>query len=83
MKTSELTGTEILKREVMAKKLEIFNKLDCLDEALNHPQKYSHIRLREDQYPLIEEWYVARAMDLLGIDKESAEKEYSWFILEN
>jgi hypothetical protein len=79
MSTSDLL---ILKREALTKKLEIVNKLEYLEDALKNPQKYSHIKLSEDQLLLIEEWFVSRATDLLG-NKESAEKEYSWFVMEN
>jgi hypothetical protein len=79
MSTSDLL---ILKREALTKKLEIVNKLEYLEDALKNPQKYLHIKLSEDQHPLIEEWFISRATSLLG-DRESAEKEYSWFIMEN
>lgn len=83
MNTTEFSGLEIFKRELLEKKLEIMNKSKNLEDALQNPIKYSHIRFREDQEEMIQEWYIPRAMELLLIDKETAEKEYSWFRISN
>jgi hypothetical protein len=77
------TGREILNREALEKKFEITNNLEILDEALENPTKYSHIKLEEEHEPLIGEWYVQRAIELLDMKREEAEVEYSWFYIAN